>query len=346
MSSLLLDVFNQDAFSFISLTTAINKLPELPSKLGGMKLFKQTSIATAVATVEESLGKLSLITSAPRGTRTAEMVHEKRRTRAFPVPHLPAFDTVKADEVLGIREFGSGTDGSDGNPELSSILRTISSLVNNRLERMKDAIEVTKEWQRCGAIQGIVYEPDGSTVIWDWFTEFAITEDSFAFDFSATPTTDVKATAQKICRSMQFSLGRTPHTGIQAICGDDFWDAFISCSSVKEAYKYYASNTMLQQQQRNGFMFADINWINYTARVGSTDLIPAAVARFVPIGAGDCLQEIYAPADFVEAVNTMGQPYYAKQERMPFDKGIDLHAQSNPLIMCNRPSVLKKGTIA
>lgn len=344
MADSMLDIFNSDAFSYLSLTTAINKLPPIHTKLGDMGLFKQSSIPTATATVEENQGKLSLVASAPRGTRTNEMQREKRKLRAFPVPHLPEYDSVKADEVLGIREFGSeGSNGSDANAMLSG-LKTIASLVNNRLQRMKDSLEATKEWQRCGAIQGIVYEPDGASVIYDWFAEFGITEESFEFDFSNSPTEDVKVTAQRIYRAMGFSLGRTPFTGVQAICGDNFWDAFIQCESVKEAYRY-AQNTMLQTQQRNGFMFADIMWINYTARIGSTDLIPTGVARFIPIGAGDTMQEIYAPADFVEAVNTPGLPYYAKQERMQFDKGIDMHAQSNPLIMCNRPACLKKGTI-
>lgn len=344
MSNVLLDIFNQDAFSYLSMTTAINKLPPIHTKLGDMGLFKKSSINTAIATVEEKQGKLSLVTSAPRGTRTNEMQREKRKIRAFPVPHLPEYDTVKADEVLGIRQFGMESDGVDANAQLAQ-LQSISTLVNNRLQSMKDAIDATLEWHRVGAIQGVVYEPDNSTVIYNWFTEFGITEESFEFDFSNTPTEDVKVTCQQVYRAMGFSLGRTPFTGVQAICGDDFWDAFIACESVKEAYRYYSSNTMLQQQQRNGFMFADINWINYTARVGSTDLIPATVCRFIPIGAGDTMQEIYSPGDFIEAVNTMGQPYYAKQEVMPFGKGIDLHAQSNPLVMCNRPAVLKKGTI-
>lgn len=144
---------------------------------------------------------------------------------------------------------------------------------------------------------------------------------------------------------MIFALGNQPYTGIQAICGDNFWDAFISCASVKEAYKNY-DNTFLKQQQRNGFTFGDIFWMNYTAKVGGTDLIDSDTCRFIPMGAGETLQEIYAPADFIETVNTAGQPYYAKQMVLPYDKGIEMHAQSNPLIMCNRPACLMEGTIA
>jgi hypothetical protein len=43
-------------------------------------------------------------------------------------------------------------------------------------------------------------------------------------------------------------------------------------------------------------------------------------------------------------VNTLGLPIYAKQSPQKFDRGSDLHTQSNPLPMCLRPGVLGKVT--
>jgi len=54
------------------------------------------------------------------------------------------------------------------------------------------------------------------------------------------------------------------------------------------------------------------------------------------------LPPITAPADFNETVNTLGQPLYAKQEPRKFDRGTDLHTQSNPLPICHRPGLLIK----
>jgi hypothetical protein len=56
----------------------------------------------------------------------------------------------------------------------------------------------------------------------------------------------------------------------------------------------------------------------------------------------DTFGTYFAPADFNETVNTLGQPLYAKQEPRKFDRGTDLHTQSNPLPMCHRPGVLVK----
>ncbi len=57
-------------------------------------------------------------------------------------------------------------------------------------------------------------------------------------------------------------------------------------------------------------------------------------------------ETVFAPADFTETVNTIGKEVYAKQEPRKFNRGIDLHTQSNPLPICYRPGELVKGTVA
>jgi hypothetical protein len=54
----------------------------------------------------------------------------------------------------------------------------------------------------------------------------------------------------------------------------------------------------------------------------------------------------FAPADFNETVNTVGLPIYAKLEPRKFNRGMDLHTQSNPLPMCLRPALLTKATMS
>lgn len=328
---MLLDVFTQDAFSMVNLTAAMNKLPHQPSKLGDMGLFKLTPITTDKATIEEENGKLVLVQSAPRGSRVSNMPHSKRKVRIFQVPHLPLYDGVKADEVLGIREMGN-----------EQALRTVASLLNNRLQTMKNSIDVTKEYQRCGAIQGQVLDADGS-VIYNYFDEFGVTQETFTFYLGTTVTEHPKVTCQRISRQMMFTLGAQPFTSIQAIVGDSFWDAFIISTYVVQAYINWDSN-VLQRQQRNGFMWGDIYWMNYTGKVNNTYMIPVANAFFVPVGAGDTMQEICAPADFIETVNTPGQAYYAKQKVLDYNKGVEVHAQANPLMMVTRPASIFKGT--
>ena len=77
----------------------------------------------------------------------------------------------------------------------------------------------------------------------------------------------------------------------------------------------------------------------------ATRFIAAGEAHAFPLGTLDTFGTYFAPADFNETVNTLGQPLYAKQEPRKFDRGTDLHTQSNPLPMCHRPGVLVKLTL-
>lgn len=60
-------------------------------------------------------------------------------------------------------------------------------------------------------------------------------------------------------------------------------------------------------------------------------------ALLVPEGVPDLYISAFAPADYMETVNTQGIPYYSKLETLPFGKGVAGEAQSNPLHLCTRP---------
>ena len=83
---------------------------------------------------------------------------------------------------------------------------------------------------------------------------------------------------------------------------------------------------------------------NYRGKVGAVDFIETNTARFVATGVPDLFIQHFGPADFVEAVGTRGRPVYVKQMRKKWDKGIDFHSQSNPLMICTRPASLVKGS--
>jgi len=64
----------------------------------------------------------------------------------------------------------------------------------------------------------------------------------------------------------------------------------------------------------------------------------------VPEGVANLFITRFSPADYVEAANTIGLPYYAKQELMRMGKGVELEAQSNPITICTRPTAVIKLT--
>jgi hypothetical protein len=88
--------------------------------------------------------------------------------RYFDVPRLMHDDTVYAEEVQGIREFGTESvlmqirDRSRA-PPLSGPTGLLAS------------VEYTKEYLRLAAVQGLVLDPKDGSVLYNWFDEFQIT---------------------------------------------------------------------------------------------------------------------------------------------------------------------------
>lgn len=343
----LLDVFDTDAFSMHSLTVAIDKLPYMPGRLGELNLFEHKPITTLHAVIEERQGRLSILQQQPRGSQNqgTPVGYPTRKARSFIVPHWPQWDQVLASDLEGKRAFGSENQEE-----------VFSQILNDRLQAMKNNHELTWEYHRIGALFGILLDGDGSTQIYNFFSEFGINQVTAVCDFSDSgtyalpnPTVDFKMVAAQVIRKMQIALGNTPFTGVRAICGNNFWDSFIHHGTVRKAYEYYQDNSFARTLQipgtsgAGGFSFADVTWENYRGQIGALNFVNPNNCIFFPEGTRDIFLDVTAPADFVETVNTRGQPIYVKQERIRFDKGIELHTQSNRLFMCTRPACLILG---
>jgi|SRR6187455_1668647 len=337
---MLLDAFKSDVFGLVNLTASINKMPYKPQMLGAAGIFTKKGIYTTDAAIEDRQGKLSLVAAAARGTMPKGSTTPARTAKKIPTLYLPANATVMADEVQNVRAFGSETE-ADG----------VASVVNDKLQNLRDNLETTLEYQRVGAIQGITYDADGATVLYNWFTEFGIAEPVVNFPFGATD--NVYAEAMKVVRIIENALGGTVFSGIKAFCGDNFFDNLVIHPSVKSAFQAWQTGMGAQEtvftlnnaqvKMRKGFTFAGIEWVNYRGQIGANPFIPVNDCRFVVDGVPDLYMENYAPAPFVETVNTKGLPTYAKQRTLEFDTGIEIHSCSCPVIFCTRPGVLVKG---
>ena len=331
----MLDIFATDAYNVTALTAAINKAPYKPQRLGAMGLFEQKGISTLTAVIEDRQGRLSILPTAPRGSEPTSDKEPIRTSRQIPLAHIPANDSVLADEVQDVRAFGE-----------ESVLETVAGKVNDKLIKLRRNHEVTQEYHRVGAIQGQVLDADGSTVLTDLFTLFGITETHITFDWRVATAQDIQITCLSVIRDMEDALGADTYDQIYAFCGNDFFDELIHNAFVQSAYKWYQENSVFARQvqsQRQGFMYGDIMWINYRGSVGSRLFVPTDDCRFIAGGVPELFQQYFGPADFVETVNTVGLPIYAKQEPKRFGKGIDIHTQSNPLTICTRPQTLIRG---
>ena len=325
----MLDIFKTDAFSAVSLTDAILKAPYKPGRIGALGLFRERGMVTTTAVVEQKDGQLSLIATSPRGGPASSIGRASRSARAFIAPHLERESKVMADEVQNVRAFGS-----------ENALEAVQQVVGERLTDLRAMHEVTLEYHRVGAIQGKILDADGATAIYDLFDEFGIVQQTSELN----PDSDPRGDAIAIQRLAEAELGGDPVTGYRAFCGDTFFDALVGGTKVKESLQYQES-ALLRTDLRAGFEFGGITWENYRGKVGNVDFFPTDAAFVVPVGPS-IFATYFAPADFLEAVNSLGLPLYAKMAfDSDFNRWVKIHTQSNPLALCLKPRAVVKVTL-
>jgi len=328
-----LDIFKSDAFSLASLTDAVLKAPYVPGRLGQLGVFREGGISTTSVILEEKDGIIELIQTGQRGAPPTTLGAQKRRARAFVAHHLAKESTIYADEVQNVRAFGS---------EDAAV--AVQAIVNERLGIMRAMHEATLEHLRISALQGVVLDADGATLL-NLFTDFVVTQQTEEFDFGTSPTPGVRAAAVATRRKIEGALGATPVTSIRALCGATFFDALVDSPGLVETVKYQASE-LLRGDLRAGFSYGGIIWEEYRGSVSGQDFVPAAEAYAYPENT-DIFRTYFAPGDFMETVNTLGLPVYAKVAiDQEFQRWAKLHTQSNPLALCKRPDAVIKLTIA
>lgn len=333
----MLDIFKGDAFSVFALTDAINNAPFIPGRLGQIIDWNESGVPTTSIGIEQINGVLSLINPTPRGGPGDDIAKQKRTLRKLAIPHYQRDDGIMADEVQGVRAFGE-----------ESQVRTVQGVVNARLAEHARDFDATLEYQRVGAVTGIILNGDATT-LYNLFTEFGVsaqTEVDFNLDAS-TSTGAVRTACSQVVRTIAKALGGQPFSGIHAICSDTFWDALIANVEVRASYLQQQEASQLREGTAYQTLnFGGITFENYRGGIGTeeaTAFIATDKAYFFPVGVPGFFRTVYAPADYIETVNTIGLPRYAKQFPMMNDKGVMLEMQMNALNYCTRPRALVKG---
>lgn len=332
-----LDVFKQDAFSVVSLTDAINELPFVPGRAGQVINWNEQGVNTTSIMLESSTGGvLNLVNPTPRGGPGESFGKDRRTARILNVPHYQIDDAIYADEVQNVRAFGS-----------ESQLESLSAVVNRRVANLVQLkLDPTLEYQRIGAVKGIILNADGTT-LYNLFTEFGVTpptEINFALTTDGSATQAIRKVCTAARRTMQAALAGIPFTGIHAFVSDEFYDALITNPEVARTYLNQQEASKLRDgiEVFGQFNYGGITFENYRGEVDGTAFVAADKGFLFPVGVPGLFRTVYAPADYMETVNTNGLPRYSKQWEMHNGKGVHLDVQSNPLSYCTRPGVLLK----
>jgi hypothetical protein len=329
-----LDVFNSDAFSMDSLVHSINHVDHKPTRLGDLGLFTLEPISTTSVIIEEDYGTLTLVPVAPRGGVPDPVSRERRKARSFTVPHIPTMSQVMADEVQNVRAFGQAN-------RAAGEMLAVEQVRDRKLAKARMRLEATVEYHRMGAIKGQILDADGSSVLLDLFTAFEVSQSTFGMDLDVS-TTDVLKKIREAQRLSLTVLKSQVVTGWHAICSDDFFDAFVGHDELKKLYLNHQAAEVLRGgiAPYSTFPFGNVTWENYRGQVGGVDFVEQGKAYLIPLGVPDLFLHYVSPADYMETVNTLGLPFYAKSELMRMNKGIEIEAQTNPLLICSKPAAV------
>ena len=334
---MILNPFAVDAFNMVSLTQAINILPNNYGRIRELNLMPGKGVRTRNIIVEEMNGVLNLLPTLPPGAPGTQNKMGKRKVRSFAIPHIPVDDVILPQEYEGLRAFGSETEQE-----------TLAKILNDHLQTGRNKFGITLEHLRMGALKGIILDSDGST-LFNLYTEFGISQKTVSFALNSS-STNVAAKCREVTRHIEDNLRGEVSTGVRCLIDEGFFDALIEHTSVKEVYLNHAAAVeILGGDPRKEFKFGGITFEEY--RGVATDLdgnsrqfIADNEGHAFPMGTMNSFETLFAPADFLETVNTIGIELYAKQEERKFGRGIDLHMQSNPLPICYRPGILVKVT--
>ncbi|MGY2961494.1 hypothetical protein ACVWZP_002443 [Pseudomonas sp. TE36184] len=318
-------IFEDDVFSVSSLTAAINEQEYLPGRISSLGLFREEGISTLTVQIEKDGDTLALVPAGERGTSGLVVAGSKRQMIPFNTVHLPERFTIKADEIQGIRAFGTRSE-----------LQAVQDVVNKRLAKARRQLDATHEFQRMGALNGQVLDADGKTVLLDIYKTFGVERKRLPMDLD-NPGTKVRVKCGEALDMQEDALGSITSTGSRALCGKTFWNALISHESVEKTYLNTMQAASLRGDARESFEFGGIVWERYRGKVAGVSFIHDDKALLIPEGVPDLYISSFAPADYMETVNTQGIPYYSKIEPLPFNKGVAGEAQSNPLHLCTRP---------
>lgn len=336
-----MNIFLNSAFSTMSLTGMIQRAPYVPSLLGSLNLFEPMPVRTRNVFVERSDYGLKLIPSSADGAPPDLLDPGERDLVPMRTTRLAKRFTLYAHEVDGIRAFGSETE-----------LMAVATEYANRAARLRADMEATHEFHRLGALQGVLLDADGVSVIRDYFDDFGVTPPASVPISLDLASANLRAELSAVARSIAVAGGGavTPTTSIHALAGDEFFDKLVTHPQVERTYLNHQAAAELREGVGifESFRFGGITWHNYRGTDdGSTIAIPTDEAKLFPVGARDVFKKAMAPLETLDYVGTPGQDVYMMnvpdRDRNMWTKG---EIYSYPLYICQRPDLLRTLTIA
>ena len=325
-----------NGFQLTDLTNSILLIPNTWGLINELGIFSNESIAQNTVTVESTTGTLGLITDRVRGDRNNVSRDDPRVLRSLPVPFFPLDDSVKPQDIQGVRAYGT-----------SEAEETEANVIARKLERIRRNHAVTLEYARAQAItQGTIYAPNG-TVSGNYYTEFGVTRKELDWTLGTATTNLIGKIEEGIAHIQDNILSGEVISNIIVLASPEFFSKLIDHASVKEAYKYYSSTQdPLRQRLGSGiyrsFQTGGVTVLEYRGSYNGQRLIPAGEAYMLPQGTTDVFKTYFSPANRFSHLNSLGEEVYVWTFRDQYDSEITIQSESSFLNLIRKPQCVVK----
>lgn len=317
-----LETFRCWAVSKATLTNAINSAPYHKDVFVEQKVFLEEPVDTTKILIEEIDATLSLVRATPRGGLGDIHPRSTRKLIELVAPHLRTHDTLLSDSFQDRRGFGT------------SDLADVTKERDRMLAEFRRRLELTSYFHRCGALNGLILDCTGDTLV-DLFAAFGVSQNIVDFDLGNTAINTVtKIMAAKRAAEAELDV---PVTKWIAFASPGFLDLLREHGSTGYSRAGWEAAADLKDGA-SVFNHGGVEW-HELGPVAGIQMIASGAAFLVPKVKG-LLRTPFAPADYMDTVNSAGLPLYARAEPLPMNRGVKIEAQTNPVSYCTKPRAL------
>lgn len=337
-------VFGGDAFTQASMIRGIDRRPYVPNQLDRVIGFEEVRATTDTVYIISRKRYVNLIRTTLRGAPIEMAAPDDKDARPLRIPRLAKGDKLFAHEMANISPLEDETETDRAAAEVAK-----------KQEKLIADTEATFEFQRLGALNGLILDTDTSTLVNFW-TEFGIAQPADVDLTLDNPAMTIGELRNKITQLIVMPIARASGAGndprfrVKALCGDNFWFALTSHPAIEKTYLNYIAAAELRGEQLWGeFTFAGVTFVHYRGTDdGSTISIPTNKAKFFPVGVPGMWQHVMGPMnESMPLLNQPGRRYYPFLEKDKSDKQqwVQPEIYSYPLFVNARPDLVLTGTI-
>jgi hypothetical protein len=338
-----LDYLSDPRYSVRNLSDAIINIPNEYSLLMQMGLFPEKGIRTTYVEVEVKNGVLNIIPMSQRSAPAPHLRHGSRQLRALKTLFMQVDDYLRPSDIQNLPAFGQ-----------PSFFESFDAILLERMEQIQQTYRQSHEYMKWGALRGDVYDADGTTVLYNCYTEMGESKASYDFKFSTTATNEPLKATVAARRYLEKELMGEPMQRMLWLCSPTFIDAIIHHPYYKTYYDSQLGrpHPFFDDVAATGFVVGNQVFIehsgtaSYVADDGTTtthNFIPTGEAIGVPLGTRQVFRSYFAPGEMMDTVNMEGQSMYVSMKELDHGRGIEIHTESAPLFLVQKPRLVLRG---